>query len=78
LNQKTLGSTNIFVPKAEEQEKIVSFLSFVDREIMVQRKIIEDIALQKKSIRGKCFNLENGPFANQKWVSEPISSFLEE
>jgi hypothetical protein len=66
------------MPSLNEQIRISMVMTAIDKNIDVQRKIIEDIALQKKSIRGKCFNLENGPFANQKWVSEPISSFLEE
>ena len=78
IGQENLFSIPISICGKEEQAKISSLLSDLDLRIDVQRKIIEDITLQKKSIRSRCFNLENGPFANQRWMSEPISSFLEE
>jgi type I restriction enzyme S subunit len=45
-----LKRLKVFYPKRDEQQKISTFLTFIDQRIQTQNKIIEDLKLQKESL----------------------------
>ncbi|WP_270419932.1 restriction endonuclease subunit S [Chryseobacterium indologenes] len=51
INSADLGNIRIDYPSLEEQEKISTFLSLVDKRIQTQNKIIEELKLLKITLR---------------------------
>ena len=56
INSADLGNIRIDYPSLEEQEKISTFLSLVDKRIQTQNKIIEELKLLKITISKKLFS----------------------
>jgi len=56
INSADLGNIRIDYPSLEEQEKISTFLSLVDKRIQTQNKIIEELKLLKITISMKLFS----------------------
>lgn len=55
LNSELVQSTNIFVPKIEEQEKIGSYFQKLDKQIDLQQKELEKLKNIKKASLDKMF-----------------------
>ncbi|WP_336711151.1 restriction endonuclease subunit S, partial [Chryseobacterium sp. MMO-127] len=51
-----LSSVNLYFPNLPEQDKIASFLLFVDERIQTQKKIIEQLETLMKATREKVFS----------------------
>lgn len=56
LSLKTLREALVLLPSEDEQQKIASFLTLIDERIQTQKKIIEELIEQQKSISFKIFN----------------------
>ncbi len=55
VGQEILSSVNLYFPNLPEQDKIASFLLFVDERIQTQKKIIEGLKTLKIQSRNKLF-----------------------
>jgi len=55
VGQEILSSVNLYFPNLPEQDKIASFLLFVDERIQTQKKIIEGLQTSKLSLSNKIF-----------------------
>ena len=56
INANDLGDININIPSIQEQNKVSSFLSLLDKKIELQTKKIEDLKLFKKGLNYKIFS----------------------
>ncbi|MBE4947981.1 restriction endonuclease subunit S [Chryseobacterium culicis] len=56
VGQEILSSVNLYFPNLPEQDKIASFLLFVDERIQTQKKIIEQLETLMKGVSYKLFN----------------------
>lgn len=59
INADNIKSVKITYPSISEQEKVISFLTFIDQRINTQKKIIEDLNYLNKSIIVSLLNNEN-------------------
>lgn len=71
INSADLGNIRIDYPSLEEQEKISTFLSLVDKRIQTQNKIIEQL---KTLIKGLCQKLILNQVPNKK-INNCVSSY---
>ncbi|WP_036670841.1 restriction endonuclease subunit S, partial [Pedobacter borealis] len=55
ISSSEIKSKKLFIPKDEEQQKIVSFLSLLDDRIQTQSKIINNLQSQIKELSKKIF-----------------------
>ncbi len=56
ISTSDIKCKQLFVPKDEEQQKIASFLTLIDKRISTQRKIIEQLETLSKGLREKLFS----------------------
>ena len=81
VGQEILSSVNLYFPNLSEQDKIASFLLFVDERIQTQRKIIEGLSLQKISIVKKLFENKikfKTDNETRNWERKKLSEISEE
>lgn len=56
INKNEIGECKIFYPKSvDEQDKIATFLSYLEKRIEVQNKIISDLKILKKELCNRYF-----------------------
>ena len=58
LSQSTLSEVSIQIPKLQEQQKIATFLSAIDRRIELLQRKKEQLELYKKGVMQQLFNQE--------------------
>lgn len=58
INSSDITSTNVVLPLREEQEKIASFFSLIDKEIELQTEKVEELKNYKKGLLQKIFSQE--------------------
>lgn len=83
LGQKEFDNLDIIIPKVEEQKKIASILSILDKKIEKQQKKVEELQEYKKGIMQKLFSQEvrfkdeNGK-EYPEWQENNLSEVLKE
>lgn len=58
INSSDITSTNVVLPLREEQEKIASFFSLIDKKIELQTEKVEELKNYKKGLLQKIFSQE--------------------
>ena len=73
INKNEIGECKIFYPKSvDEQDKIATFLSYLEKRIEVQNKIIEDLKILKKELCNKVFS--KGSFVRLGVLIEEVTT----
>lgn len=57
INKEDIGECKIVLPDEEYQNKMIDILDRIDQRIITQKKIIEDLETQKKSIINRIYNV---------------------
>ena len=56
LNSELVRSVSVFIPKVQEQEKIASFLTLIDKKIEKQKELIELLKKYKRGLLSQIFS----------------------
>ena len=60
LSCKTIEEILYYIPNKEEQDKISTFITLLDKKIELQQRRIEALKIYKKGLIQKCFESKNG------------------
>ena len=78
INSSDITSTNVVLPLREEQEKIASFFSLIDKKIELQTEKVEELKNYKKGLMQKIFSQElRFKGFSGEWESKKIGSICE-
>ena len=56
LNSELVRSVSVFIPKVQEQEKIASFLTLIDKKIEKQKELVELLKKYKRGLLSQIFS----------------------